>query len=98
MPMNHSASFMFFRTATRSPAGSEIPTEGNREYFQAFSLQIRCRVIPLLVMTTVGTPLNFQRGARKDPVTSSSKLQQEAWLKQTEIFAFILIIILCLFM
>lgn len=44
-----------------------------------------------------GQPLNFPGGARKDPAASSSKLQQEAWLKKTGIFAFIVIIILCLF-
>lgn len=47
---------MFFGKATRSPGGSEIPTEGKREHFQAFSLQIGCRIIPLLVMTDVGGP------------------------------------------
>lgn len=56
MPVNHSTSFVFFRTATRNPAGSEIPIEGYREHFQAFSLQIGCRVIPLLVITDVGSP------------------------------------------
>lgn len=96
MPINHSTSFMFFRTVTRSPAGSEIPSERNREHFQAFSLQIGYRIIPLLVMTDAGSPWTFYEVLGKDSAAPSSKLQQ-AWLRKTGIFSFIIIITLCLF-
>lgn len=91
MPMNHSVSSLCFRTATRSPKGSAIPTEGKRT-FPNYSFANRMQNNYSFCNGWHRLPLNFLGGARKNPTASSSSLQQEAGLSQESLLSLSLLL------